>query len=185
MRKRRGPTGDRTAGSDASRARRACQPRSSLFAAYLADGRIGAAEQLTAELTTGDGGMSPAWSLWGDLYLAENNLEAAEASFLDQAHNAPLSRHPMIGLMHVHWRRNNLVGAAAYAVNALGDERSATSLTIPQLNQLRDFFAATDDQNHLSEINRRLVDRFDRERAALLGRVAIFNRRGRVSGLQR
>ena len=145
----------------------ALTPRLQLARLYLAAGDTGLALEIARNLTAGDGGMSSAWILLGDVYVQMGDLDKAEELFLRQARLAPASRQPVLGLMQVHWRRGHLVTAAAYAVQVLSLEEGAPDLSVPQLTELRTFFEAANDPNRVREINQRLVDRFDRELAEL------------------
>lgn len=144
---------------------------------HLAAGETVAARELALELTAGAEGISPAWNLLGDVYLAEGQLDAAESLFLHQARLAPASHTAQLGLMRVQWRRAKLVAAAAYAVRALDLAERGAELTPAELGELRALFTASDDANRAHAVNRRLIAAYDRDVAALQAALADVRRR--------
>lgn len=131
---------------------------------YLAAQNTDAALQIAEQLTRGDAGTSPAWTLMAEVRRARGEVPAAEALYLRQLKAAPLSRQPLFGLMQLHWDAGNLVVASAYAIKALDLTRRTTELSVAEISRLRSFFHAVNDPNRLDQLNQQLYERFDRER---------------------
>ncbi|MFN8486526.1 MAG: RecQ family ATP-dependent DNA helicase [Caldilineaceae bacterium] len=139
---------------------------------YLAAHNTDQALQLAQELVATNENAGPYWSLLGDIHLQRGDLAAAEKAFLQHQKLAPGSRQPPIGLMHVHHQRNDVVTAAAYAVRAFTVEEGQYQPTIAQLRELRDYFAATGDENRLRTANEQLAQRFTAELAQTSSQIA-------------
>lgn len=146
--------------------------RAQVARVYLAANNTGQALKLAKELVATNENAGPYWSLLGDIYLQSGDLAAAEKAFLQHQKLAPSSRQPPIGLMHIHHRHNDLVTAAAYAVRAFTVEEGQYQPTIPQLRELRDYFAATGDEIRLRAANEQLDQRFADELAQVSSQVA-------------
>jgi len=139
---------------------------------YLAAHNTDQALQLAQALVATNESTGHYWSLLGDVHLQRGDLAAAEKAFLQHQKLAPGSRQPPIGLMHVHHRRDDMVTAAAYAVRAFTVEEGQYQPTIPQLRELRDYFAATGDEIRLRAANEQLAQRFADELAQTASQIA-------------
>jgi len=152
--------------------REAVAPRNELARLYLAKGDTEQALTVAQSLVTTNSDYGPNWSLLGDIYLQRNDLIAAERAFRHHQQLAPGSRQPLIGLTHVFHHRGDSVTAAAYAVRAYTVNEGEFPLSVFFLRVLRNFFAASHDENRLAAANEQLAQRFAAELAELNAAIA-------------
>ncbi len=153
-------------------AQRSSVPAQLLMArALLAAERMDDAHAALAALIERDYG--PAWSLRGQIHLAEDDgdgddaVDAAERAFLRHRQLAPGSRTPLFGLAHVAHRRGDGVTAVAYAVQAFTVDEGEYALTPIEIRQARDLFVLLNDANRSEEANALHAQRQAEEIAAL------------------
>ncbi|MEZ4657898.1 MAG: RecQ family ATP-dependent DNA helicase [Caldilineaceae bacterium] len=141
---------------------------------HVEGGNYKEALQIAYQLTKAAQGSAAAWGLQGDVFRRIGQLDAAEDAYQQQIKLAPHSRHALIGLANVYYARRDWVTAGAYAIKAYGaaagstvqadgSEEDGRGPTVPQLQQLLDFFAAVGDQNRQHSINQQLQERFTAE----------------------
>ena len=136
-----------------------------------------------------------AWSLLGDLFLQQGEVERAVDAYTMQQRQAPHSRAAMLGLAWVNQKKGDGVAAAAYAVRAFTGGREAAggyaAVPVPQLQELLELFDALGDQNRVRACNEQLKERFAAELSeiqTLLARGAAessSNRRRKGTGGRR
>lgn len=112
--------------------------------------------------------LSRVWWLAVCIHLARGDDAAAQQAIQQLTALAPESPYLSVSLMARLRTRGDMVTAIAYAVRALDAERRDAPLAVELLVELRTFFTATHDRIHLAEVETRLVQRFEQERAALL-----------------
>ncbi|MEZ4712793.1 MAG: RecQ family ATP-dependent DNA helicase [Caldilineaceae bacterium] len=162
-----------------------------LARAHLAGGHHKEALQLARQLTTAAQSSAAAWGLLGAVYQQIGQLNEAADAYQRQIKLAPNSRHALIGLANVYRAHRDWVTAGAYAIKAYGaaadsslqadgSEDDQRGPTVPQLQQLLDFFAAVGDQNRLHSINQQLQERFAAELAQV--RAMLVERSGASAG---
>jgi ATP-dependent DNA helicase RecQ len=152
--------------------REAVASRNDLARLFLAKGDTEQALTLAQSLVTTNPDYGPNWSLLGDTYLQRNDLTAAEKAYRHHQQLTPGSRQPLIGLTHVFDRRGDSVTASAYAVRSYTVNEGEFPLSILSLRVLRDFFAASHDENRVTAANEQLAQRFAAELAELNSEVA-------------
>ena len=126
----------------------------------LAAGNVEMAEEIARRLLESNGPIQ-VLGLRGAIDLQQNNLDQAEAIFLQYEHRLRAHVEPLLGLTRVYLRRRDIVSAGAYAVRAFG--QNDASLPVPTLRALRDLFEQLGDPNHFDDANQRLRTRFSHE----------------------
>lgn len=116
--------------------------------------------------------LGPASLLLADMLQAAGDLEAAEAVYLQLMKDAPTSRQPLLGLMHLEQQRSDLVTASAYAIKALDLAKRGPELSVDEIADLRSLLQATGDAHRVRELNQELIARFDRELAEMQALLA-------------
>lgn len=152
---------------------------------HLESGNPKEALNIAQQLTKTASASAAAFGLLGDIQQQIGRLNAAEDAYQQQRKQAPNSRQAQIGLANVYRARGDLVSAGAYAIRAYGaakelrqakiEHNKDEGLTVNQLQQLLDFFAAVGDQNRLQSVQQLLQARFsaelERVRALLASRL--------------
>jgi len=138
-------------------------PRNQLASILLAAGQHQEALHLANQLTQTSPQSIMAWNTLGQIYLALDNLEQAEAAFLQSQQISPNSRPPLLGLMEIHQRRGDPVTSSAYAVRAYTVGEGENLVAVYLVRKLRNFFKETGDINRLYDANQQLDQRFDEE----------------------
>jgi ATP-dependent DNA helicase RecQ len=112
--------------------------------------------------------LSRTWWLAVRIHLARGDDAAAQQAIQQLTALAPESPYLSLSMMARLRTRGDTVTATAYAVAARDADRRAAPLAVESLVELRAFFTAARDRIHLAEVETRLVQRFEQERAALL-----------------
>lgn len=140
-------------------------------------GRIDDAQDLARRMREMAPDRAGGWALLGDVLLVRRDLVAAEHAYLRYQEVAPQRLEPAIGLATLSLLRNDPVTASAYASRAwtLASEGGASVL---ELKVLLEIVEAIPDENQVREIRSALVERFDRELAAMVEQVESAAPRG-------
>lgn len=112
--------------------------------------------------------LSRMWWLAVRIHLARGDDAAAQQAIQQLTALAPDSPYLSLSMVSALRTRGDVVTATAYAVRALDADRRDDPLAVEALVELRSFFTTTRDRIHLAEVEARLVQRFEQERAALL-----------------
>ncbi len=140
-----------------------------LVRAHMAAGNHASALAALQPILTESAG--PAWTMRGDVLLAQAKLDEAERAYLRHREIAPSSRAPGLGLARLYHARGDGVTAAAYAVSAYTLNEGDYPHTIHELQQLRALFESLGDANRLVEIETTLQQRQADELADLAAQL--------------
>lgn len=116
--------------------------------------------------------LSRAWWLAVRLYLAMDEITAAQRAIQQLSAQAASSYYVDLCMMDLMRSRGDKVTATAHAVRALEQESHGEPLAVSELVMLRAFFHAIDDRIHARAVETRLVDRFESEHKTLSDALA-------------
>ena len=132
--------------------------QSLLAQVHLALGDTAAAHRIAQQATQADPDRIAAWSLLGDIELADGDVEAAMAAYRHIGDLFSDSRMYLMGMVDVYRALDDWVSATAYAVRVLrAAEEVEATLSIPYLRRLQDYFHASGDATHATDVEEEIA----------------------------
>lgn len=114
----------------------------------------------------------PGALLLGEALSASGAVSEAETVFRQVAKDAPAGRQAIAGLMRVEQQRGDWVSATSLAMRILDLAKTGPELSLDEMVALRSVLQAGDDSARVADLNRRLVERFDRDLASTQALIA-------------
>ena len=134
---------------------------------HLARQELQSALDIAQTLVTAAADRLTGWSLLGDVKLAAGDHEGAHAAYLRLQEIRPDSRTCLLGMMAIHRARGDWIAASAYAVRLQQAATAGAPLSVTCLQQLRDYFQASQEPNRVADIEAELAGRYATELADL------------------
>lgn len=136
---------------------------------HLARGESRAALGLARYLVEAQPDSILAWELLGSIYLAIDDLDAAQDAFRQVAKILPHSRTSVRAMLALHQAQGDVVTASGYAVRVQRNLAEGASLPATTLRMLRDYYQKSGELNRAQEIKSELDQLYQSELAALGG----------------
>jgi ATP-dependent DNA helicase RecQ len=133
------------------------------LAQHDADAALQAAQALVRDVPDS----SMAWGFLGEVHLAAGDDRAAVAAYRRVNELAPNSRAYLLGMVSVYQARGDWVTASAYAVRLQESATLESPLPVTCLRRLRDYFTASKEWNHVTDIKQELDARHAAELSGL------------------
>jgi len=154
-------------------ARRTSMPARALLARiHLALEDVESACEIARALVAERDESAMAWSLLGQVELARGDEKAALSAYRRLHELYPHSRAYLLGMTELYRARGDLVTASGYAVQLLGLADEENPLSVPYVQQLRDYFRASGETTRVAALETELERRYAQELAELRERLS-------------